>query len=162
MKKLLLLAVLVVSAEFSSHALSETGYRLLKRIPIQGDGQWDYVNADEANRKVYVSHGSQLEVIDADSLELVGNIPAPEVDSSNTSTSQPVHGVAIAPELGRGFTSNGRASSMTIFDLKTSQRTPVPSGRSPGPAADATDRACRRVISAPADSVRSCESGPPR
>ena len=119
MKKLLLLAALVVTAAVSTLALSESGYRLLKKIPIASDGQWDYVNADVVNRKIYVSHGSQMEVIDADSLELVGKIPAPEVDHSNTSTSQPVHGVAIAWELGRGFTSNGRASSMTIFDLKT-------------------------------------------
>jgi DNA-binding beta-propeller fold protein YncE len=119
MNKLLLLAVLVVAAAVSSLALSESGYRLLKKIPISGDGPWDYVNADVLNRKIYVSHGSQLEVIDADSLELVGKIPAPETDHSGTSASMPVHGVAIAWELGRGFTSNGRASSMTIFDLKT-------------------------------------------
>ena len=102
-------------------AYSAGGYRLLKRIPISGDGTWDYIGADSVNRRIYVSHGSQLEVLDADSGAIVGKILAPGVNPADPSTlqGQGVRGAAIAPELGRGFTSNGRDSSMTIFDLKT-------------------------------------------
>jgi DNA-binding beta-propeller fold protein YncE len=92
-------------------SLSASGYRLLKSIPIPGDGGWDYLTVDVAARRLYVSHGTQVEVLDVDSEALVGSIP-------NT---KGVHGVAIASELGRGFTSNGQAATVTIFDLKTLQ-----------------------------------------
>jgi len=90
-------------------APSDAGYSVTKKIPLPGQGSWDYVTVDEGARRVYVSHGTQVEVLDADSGAVVGNIP-------NT---EGVHGVAVAPDLGRGFTSNGKASTVTIFDLKT-------------------------------------------
>ncbi len=90
-------------------APSDAGYSVTKKIPIPGQGSWDYVTVDEGARRVYVSHGTQVEVLDADSGAIVGNIP-------NT---EGVHGVAIASDLGRGFTSNGKSSTVTIFDLKT-------------------------------------------
>jgi DNA-binding beta-propeller fold protein YncE len=90
-------------------AAGPEGYHLAKTIPIPGDGGWDYLTVDEAARRLYVSHGTQVEILDCDSGERKGHIP-------NT---QGVHGIAVAPDLGRGFTSNGRASSVTIFDLKT-------------------------------------------
>jgi YVTN family beta-propeller protein len=90
-------------------APADAGYSVTKKIPISGQGSWDYVFVDEGARRVYVSHGSQVEILDADSAAIVGNIP-------NTDG---VHGVAVAPELGRGFTSNGKSSTVTIFDLKT-------------------------------------------
>jgi YVTN family beta-propeller protein len=90
-------------------APSDAGYSVTKKIPIPGQGSWDYVTVDEGARRVYVSHGSQVEILDADSGAVVGNIP-------NTDG---VHGVAVAPKLGRGFTSNGKSSTVTIFDLKT-------------------------------------------
>ena len=90
-------------------APSDAGYSVTKKIPIPGQGSWDYVTVDEGARRVYVSHGSQVEILDADSGAIVGNIP-------NTDG---VHGVAVAPKLGRGFTSNGKSSTVTIFDLKT-------------------------------------------
>jgi DNA-binding beta-propeller fold protein YncE len=85
------------------------GYSLLKTVPVPGDGGWDYLTVDDAARRVYVSHGDQVDVLDADSYELKGTI----VDTKG------VHGIAVAPDLGRGFTSNGRANNVTIFDLKT-------------------------------------------
>jgi len=66
---------------------------------------------DEAARRLYVSHGTQVEVLDVDSGTVVGNI-------SNTLG---VHGIAIARELGRGFVSNGQSSTVTIFDLKVAE-----------------------------------------
>jgi DNA-binding beta-propeller fold protein YncE len=84
-------------------------YVLAKTISIPGDEGWDYVGVDSAARRVYVSHGSHVVVLDADSYAIVGDIP----DTAG------VHGIAVAPELGRGFTSNGRANTSTFFDLKT-------------------------------------------
>src|SRR5215475_14104111 len=82
-------------------------YRVIKTISVGGDEGWDYVTVDSAARRVYVSHGSHVVVLDADEGTLVGDIP-------NT---QGVHGIAIATDVGRGFTSNGRANNVTIFDL---------------------------------------------
>ena len=86
-----------------------SGYQLVKTISLPGDGFWDYVGVDSDARRIYVSHGTKVLVLDADSFNVVGEIP----------DTQGVHGIAIAPELGRGFTSNGRAGTATIFDLKT-------------------------------------------
>jgi DNA-binding beta-propeller fold protein YncE len=90
-------------------AFSGDNYHLVKKIPVPGTGSWDYLTIDEASRRLYVSHGTQVEVIDVDSGTIAGQIP-------NTLG---VHGIAIAPELGRGFTSNGQSSTVTMFDLKT-------------------------------------------
>jgi DNA-binding beta-propeller fold protein YncE len=75
---------------------------------VPGDGGWDYLTVDEAGRRVYLSHGTQVDVLDADSFELAGTIP----------DTKGVHGIAIAADLGRGFTSNGQAGTVTIFGLK--------------------------------------------
>jgi DNA-binding beta-propeller fold protein YncE len=92
-------------------ATAETpdGYKLEKTIPVPGDGGWDYLIVDSASRRVYVSHATRVEVLDADSGELKGHI----ADTAG------VHGIAVAADLGRGFTSNGRADTVTIFDLKS-------------------------------------------
>jgi DNA-binding beta-propeller fold protein YncE len=98
------------------------GYSITKKIPIAGQGSWDYLTVDEGARRLYVSHGTQVEVLDVDSGSIVGTIP-------NTPG---VHGIAVAPELGRGFVSNGKASTVTIFDLKTLKPiADVPTGQKP-------------------------------
>ena len=84
-------------------------YSVIKKIPIPGEGSWDYLTVDEGARRLYVSHGTQVEVLDVDSGSIVGSIPK----------TPGVHGIAIAADLGRGFVSNGKASTVTIFDLKT-------------------------------------------
>lgn len=84
-------------------------YRVTKTISVAGDEGWDYVAVDSAARRVYVSHGSHVVVLDADSYAVAGDIP----------DTQGVHGIAIDADAGRGFTSNGRANNVTIFDLKT-------------------------------------------
>ncbi len=86
-----------------------SGYKLVKTIPVGGEGFWDYVYVDSDARRVYISHGTHTVVMDADSHAVVGDIP----------DTQGVHGIAIASDLGRGFTSNGRSNDVTIFDLKT-------------------------------------------
>src|SRR5277367_2048473 len=89
--------------------LGPSGYHVIKTIPIAGDTGWDYLLVDSAARRVYVSRGTHVVVLDADTYDVAGDIP----------DTQGVHGIAIAPEFGRGFTSNGRANTATIFDLKT-------------------------------------------
>src|SRR6266403_5689537 len=93
----------------ASAAPGVSGYKVIKTVPINGEGGWDYVYVDSDARRVYVSHATQVVVLDADSYEVVGSIP----------DTQGVHGIAIASDLGRGFTSNGRTNTATIFDLKT-------------------------------------------
>jgi DNA-binding beta-propeller fold protein YncE len=102
----LLLAALAAAP---AGAAEPGGYHLLKTIPVPGDGGWDYVTVDDAARRVYVSHATQVDVLDADSGAIKGKIP----DTPG------VHGIAVAPDVGRGFTSNGRDDTVTVFDLKT-------------------------------------------
>ena len=107
---------------FATSAQAADNYHITKKIPIPGQGSWDYLAIDEAARRLYVSHGTQVEVLDVDSGAIVGKI-------ENTPG---VHGIAIAPELGRGFASNGQSSTATIFDLKTLKTiAQVPVGKKP-------------------------------
>jgi DNA-binding beta-propeller fold protein YncE len=99
----------VISLRAQPQSTSPSGYRLVKTIPLPGDGFWDYVGLDSDARRIYVSHGTKVLVLDADSFAVLGEIP----------DTQGVHGIAVAQEFGRGFTSNGRAGTSTIFDLKT-------------------------------------------
>jgi DNA-binding beta-propeller fold protein YncE len=115
-------AVLSLSCAVFAAPVPAGGYSVVKKIPIAGTGSWDYLSVDEAARRLYVSHGTQVEVIDIDALTTVGNVPK----------TPGVHGIAIAPELGRGFVSNGQASTVTIFDLKTLKPiVDVPTGQKP-------------------------------
>jgi YVTN family beta-propeller protein len=93
-------------------AFAAVDYQLLKTVAVPGSGGWDYVTVDASARRVYVSHSSQVDVLDADSFTLVGTIP-------NTPG---VHGIAIAPDAGRGYISAGKADSAIAFDLKTLNR----------------------------------------
>src|SRR6267142_2389514 len=113
---------LILLIAFSTFAFADGNNRIIKKIPIPGQGGWDYLTVDEGARRLYVSHGTQVEVLDVDSGKLVGKIE----DTPG------VHGIAIAPELGRGFVSNGQAATVTIFDLKTLQKIgDVPTGKKP-------------------------------
>jgi DNA-binding beta-propeller fold protein YncE len=80
-----------------------------KTYQVGGDGGWDYLTADSNARRLYISRGTHVIVLDLDSGKNVGDI----ADTPG------VHGIALAPELGRGFTSNGREGTVSIFDLKT-------------------------------------------
>lgn len=101
---------------------ADSDYRLVKEIAIGGEGGWDYLITDPQAHRVYVSHATKIVVADTDSGKVVGEIP----DLAG------VHGFAIAAELGRGFTSNGRANSSTIVDLKTlAPLGTVPTGANP-------------------------------
>src|SRR5882672_8592838 len=118
----LLTLAAVGSTLLAAPALPQSGHIITQKIAIPGQGGWDYLAVDEGARRLYVSHGTQVEVLDIDSKSLVGTIP-------NTPG---VHGIAVAPELGRGFITNGQASTVTIFDLKTLKKIgDVPTGKKP-------------------------------
>jgi DNA-binding beta-propeller fold protein YncE len=84
------------------------GYHVEKTYKLGGEGGWDYLTLDSASRRIYISRSTHVIVIDADSGKSVGDIP----DTPG------VHGIALATDLGRGFTSNGREGMVTIFDLE--------------------------------------------
>jgi YVTN family beta-propeller protein len=86
-------------------------YKLLTEITIGGEGGWDYLSVDVAARRLYVSHATKVIVIDMEKNAVVGEI-AP---------ANGVHGIAIAPDLGLGFVSNGRDNTASVVDLKTLQ-----------------------------------------
>jgi DNA-binding beta-propeller fold protein YncE len=111
------------------------GYHVITKYQIGGEGGWDYVTSDSDARRLYVSHGTQVEVLDLDSGTIVGKI-----------TDTPgVHGIALAPELGRGFISAGRANKIKIFDLKTLKASgEAPTGKNPD--AILYDPATKRVF----------------
>jgi len=101
-----------------SAAPASSGYHLLKKIPLgaaPGGGEYfDYITVDAAARRLYLSHGTEVQVLDADSGAVVGTI---------TGGFQRNHGVALVPELGEGFISDGELGAAVMFDLKTLKTT---------------------------------------
>jgi DNA-binding beta-propeller fold protein YncE len=89
----------------------DSGYHQIAKYDVGGEGGWDYLTVDESAHRLYISRGTHVMVLDTNSGKVVGDIP----DTPG------VHGIAIARDLDRGFTSNGRDNSVTIFDLKTLQ-----------------------------------------
>ncbi len=120
--RLCLIFTTAVLAGTNVTAAAPEKYAILNKISISGHGGWDYLTVDEPARRLYVSHETSVEVLDLDSEKVVGSIP--RLDG--------VHGIAIAPEVGRGFLSNGQSSHVTIFDLKTLKPiAEVPTGSKP-------------------------------
>jgi DNA-binding beta-propeller fold protein YncE len=101
------LVALLVAATTLAAAAPE--YKVVNTYKVGGDGGWDYLIADAAARRLYISRATHVIVLDLDSGKTVGDI----ADTPG------IHGIALAPELGRGFTSNGREGTVSIFDLKT-------------------------------------------
>jgi DNA-binding beta-propeller fold protein YncE len=101
--------VLALFAAAAPLAAQAPPYHVTRQIVIGGEGGWDYLFADGAAHRLYVSHATRVEVVDLardTAVAFILNTPG-------------VHGIAIASDLGRGFTSNGRDSTVTIFDLNT-------------------------------------------
>jgi YVTN family beta-propeller protein len=97
-------------------------YKVVGKIKIGGGPRWDYVFVDSTNHRLYVSHGTQTEVVDTTTDKLIATIP----------DTKGVHGIAVANDLGKGYTSNGQSNDVTIFDLKTSKATGnVKTGQNP-------------------------------
>lgn len=102
--------LLICSLLFSAHAYAANpAYHLINRFQLGGEGGWDYLALDSEARRLYIARATHVMVIEIETGKLIGDI----------SDTPGVHGIALAPELNRGFTSNGRADSASIFDLKT-------------------------------------------
>ena len=104
----LILFSIITALPFQSRAQKKTGFKVLNDYKITSPGGWDYIMVDGANKRVYVSHGTQVNVISTTG-DSIGYIPK----------TTGVHGIALVHSLGKGFTSNGRSNSVTVFDLKT-------------------------------------------
>src|ERR1700731_5456346 len=104
-----LVSIISLSLAAVAFAAAGPGYHVVATYKVGGDGGWDYLTTDSDARHIYISRGTHVMVVDADSGKSVGDI----------GDTQGVHGIALAPELGRGFTSNGREGTVSIFDMKT-------------------------------------------
>ncbi len=119
----------------NSQAQPSPGYHLLKKFVLGGEGGWDLLAVDSAAHRLYISRGTHVMVVDTDSGAIVGDIP-------NTPR---VHGIALAPEFGKGFITSGGDATVTIFDLKTLK----PSGQvkvGKNPDAIVYDPASKRIF----------------
>ena len=88
---------------------TQLGYRLLKKVKLGGEGGWDYLTVDPATHRLFISRSTHVMVVDAEQGTVLGDIP-------NTPG---VHGIALVSELNKGFTSNGKSATSTIFDMTT-------------------------------------------
>ena len=105
-----LCAALVCCAAFvdvvtaAAQASAGAGYHVVRKFPVGGEGRWDYLTVDPAARRLYISRSTHVMVVDEDSGKVIGDIP----------DTKGVHGIALAPDLGKGYTSNGGAASVTF------------------------------------------------
>ncbi|CAN5467029.1 hypothetical protein BH09SUM1_BH09SUM1_21340 [soil metagenome] len=103
-----LLAAAILTAPVVALA-GASGYTVAAGVPVPGDGGWDLLAVDSATHRLYLSHSDHVDVIDTEAGKVVGKIEGTEG----------AHGIAIAPDLSRGFTTNGKSNTVTIFDTKT-------------------------------------------
>jgi DNA-binding beta-propeller fold protein YncE len=104
-----LLAFVLVAA-IGVYAVPQAGgYHVIRRMPVGGDGSWDYLRVDPDAHRIYISRSTHMMVVDEVSGKVIGDIP----------DTKGIHGVALAFDLGKGYTSNGGANSVSVVDLKT-------------------------------------------
>jgi len=108
---LVFILLMLISANTAFTQVAKSGYRISNRIHLDGDGSWDYLTMDDATSRLYISHGTIVQVLDVIGKKVVGTIP----------DTKGVHGIALARDLNKGFISNGKDTSVTVFDLKTIQ-----------------------------------------
>src|SRR5579864_6774623 len=132
----ILLAVACLGAG-SVKAFAPAQYQVKQKYVLGGDGGWDYLTFDPAGKRLFISRGTHVMVVDPYKGSVVGDIP----DTAG------VHGIALAQDLGKGFTSNGRENSVTVFDLKTLKETArIKLDGAEGPDAIVYDQASKRVL----------------
>jgi YVTN family beta-propeller protein len=102
-------ALLAGAAPAGAGNVGAPPYRVADRFPIGGDGKWDYPSVDSTTQRLYLSRGTHVVVVDTQTGHIVGDIP----DTPG------VHGIALAPGLGRGYISMGKSDRVKVFDLKT-------------------------------------------
>src|SRR3954468_432648 len=131
--KSLIIALVFVVLFIAVPAFGQSGYHLLNTIQVGGEGGWDILIADAKNKRLYVSHGTHVVVIDTATDKVVGDIPK----------TNGVHGIAFGPEY--GFTTNGCDNAVTMFDLKDlAVSSNIPVGKNPD--AIVYDKSTNRVF----------------
>src|SRR5713226_6907537 len=105
--------LLLGAAALVGSAAVTAQYQLKQKFTIGGDGGWDYLTYDTAGKRLFISRATRVQVVDPEKGTVIAEIP----DTLG------VHGIALAQDLGKGFTSNGRENSVTVFDLKTLKET---------------------------------------
>jgi len=114
MRKQIVATLVVISAiSFSVRAAAPVHYQLKQKYVLGGDGGWDYLTYDSPGKRLFISRATRVMVVDPAKGSVITEIP-------NTPG---VHGIALAHDLGKGFTSNGRENTVTVFDLKTLKET---------------------------------------
>ena len=103
------LMLIIISVSYAQ--VAKSGYKVSNRIHLDGDGGWDYLTMDEATSRLYISHGTIVQVLDVNEKKVAGTIP----------DTKGVHGITLARDINKGFISNGKDTSVTVFDLKTLQ-----------------------------------------
>jgi YVTN family beta-propeller protein len=103
---LLFISLLIISAY---NLTAQSNYKISRQIAVGGDGSWDYITVDGAASRIYASHATSAVVVDSKTGKVIGSIP----------DTKGIHGIALNKALNRGYTSNGRDSSVTVFDLTT-------------------------------------------
>src|SRR5258706_2575636 len=124
MKKTIIffLTVIVTSFSIKLQAQNSKAFHIVKTFHIASPGGWDYIAVGPGNNRLYVSHGTQVNILDQTTGDSIGVI-------ENTTG---VHGIAFDKANGKGFTSNGRLNNVTVFDLKTNAViTQIPAGLNP-------------------------------
>src|ERR1700720_498423 len=112
-KQIVVSFVVACMCAVSVQAFAPTQFHVKQKYVLGGDGGWDYLTFDAAGKRLFISRGTHVMVVDPYKGSVVGDIP-------NTPG---VHGIALAQDLGKGFTSNGRENTVTVFDLKTLKET---------------------------------------
>jgi YVTN family beta-propeller protein len=135
-KRILIALVIAASIASSAVAFSPVKYEVKQKYVLGGDGGWDYLTFDPADKRLFISRGTHVMVVDPYKGSVIGDIP-------NTPG---VHGIALAQDLGKGFTSNGRENSVTVFDLKTLKETNRIKIEAENPDAILYDPASKRVF----------------
>ncbi|MGA7741065.1 MAG: YncE family protein [Polyangia bacterium] len=141
-----ILVVLLASATSPRDAVSAQGkkarqepagtYRVLQKIPVPGDGGYDYLFLDEAANRLYVSHGTEVAVLDATTGAIIGVVAG----------LAGVHGISVVSEIGKGFITNGKSGMVTVFDPKTLKSTAEIKSTGKNPDALVYDPASRRLF----------------
>ena len=105
-----ILAILLATAVCAAvPAFAQKEFKITSRVKLGGEGFWDYLTYDPDGQRLFITRGSHVMIVDTKTLKVTGDVP----------DLQAIHGVALAPELSRGFISNGGDNTVTVFDLKT-------------------------------------------
>src|SRR5436305_12155873 len=135
-KQVVMLVAVACLCAGSMKAFAPTQYQVKQKFVLGGDGGWDYLTFDPAGKRLFISRGTHVMVVDPYKGSVVGDIP----DTAG------VHGIALAQYLGKGFTSNGRENSVTVFDLKTLKQTAKIKIEGENPDAILYDPSSKRVF----------------